>query len=318
MEFVCSARISIFTTSSNALGLWWKRHSFQPARAVPKQMAQNAQSNSTYLPPNKYSQEPEPIPRSATGCFKATPPSSYLSHNDTVNRVDHAAGGNSQPRRWTQEDQDESDKKEKNKAMKDLVQSWMDRLQLISVITTFFAAMEAQLLGITAADSPADAKQMAPSDQAANAGLAGALVIHVFAAILSFFAAFFLVRFRLKEAKHDEHKAENQPSSDKESQKAPPQRNQPIFSSNPHLETYGPWQGSQPPTVFLEYCHRLCLWTSAVGFILAMAGVLCLAWARMPLSVSIFCSACAGTCLLAGVVTVIISIVATPASQQQI
>ena len=34
----------------------------------------------------------------------------------------------------TQKDQDEADEKARQKAMKDLVQSWMDRLQLISVI----------------------------------------------------------------------------------------------------------------------------------------------------------------------------------------
>ena len=34
----------------------------------------------------------------------------------------------------TQEDQDETDADARKKAMKELVQSWMDRLQLISVI----------------------------------------------------------------------------------------------------------------------------------------------------------------------------------------
>lgn len=34
----------------------------------------------------------------------------------------------------TQEDQDETDAEARKKAMKELVQSWMDRLQLISVI----------------------------------------------------------------------------------------------------------------------------------------------------------------------------------------
>lgn len=104
----------------------------------------------------------------------------------------------SSPMTGTQEDQDETDSETRKKAMKDLVQSWMDRLQLISVIvstehtrvcglyltilrlvqTTFFAATEAQLLGITVSD---DSTAMNKILQAANAGLAGALVIHVFA-----------------------------------------------------------------------------------------------------------------------------------------
>ncbi|KAJ2955172.1 hypothetical protein NUW54_g14760 [Trametes sanguinea] len=91
----------------------------------------------------------------------------------------------------TQEDQDETDEKARRKAMSELVQSWMDRLQLISVITTFFAAMEAQLLGSTMPDDPT---KDPPADQVANAALTGALVVHVFAAIISFLAAFFLIR----------------------------------------------------------------------------------------------------------------------------
>jgi len=80
-------------------------------------------------------------------------------------------------RKWTQEDQDDSDAQTRKKAMKDLVQSWMDRLQLTSLITTFFAATEAQLLSTTVPD---DGSSLTSFEQAVNAGLAGALVIHVF------------------------------------------------------------------------------------------------------------------------------------------
>ncbi len=38
----------------------------------------------------------------------------------------------------TQEDQDETDEKARTKAMNELVASWMDRLQLISVIVRLF------------------------------------------------------------------------------------------------------------------------------------------------------------------------------------
>ncbi|KAI9067105.1 hypothetical protein FKP32DRAFT_1588917 [Trametes sanguinea] len=106
----------------------------------------------------------------------------------------------------TQEDQDETDEKARRKAMSELVQSWMDRLQLISVITTFFAAMEAQLLGSTMPDDPT---KDPPADQVANAALTGALVVHVFAAIISFLAAFFLIRYKLTVAKREERKVES-------------------------------------------------------------------------------------------------------------
>lgn len=41
----------------------------------------------------------------------------------------------------TQKDQDEEDDDTRKRAMKDLVQSWMDRLQLISVIVSIVSRM---------------------------------------------------------------------------------------------------------------------------------------------------------------------------------
>lgn len=51
--------------------------------------------------------------------------------------LNDAANGNADTtRKWTQEDQDQTDEKARRKAMSELVQSWMDRLQLISVIVS--------------------------------------------------------------------------------------------------------------------------------------------------------------------------------------
>ncbi|KAI0373403.1 hypothetical protein BV20DRAFT_1041875 [Pilatotrama ljubarskyi] len=223
-----------------------------------------------------------------------------------------AAGGgnaNADPmRKWTQEDQDETDEKARKKAMSELVQSWMDRLQLISVITTFFAAMEAQLLGSTMPDDPNEDPVI---DQLANATLTGALVVHVFAAIMSFLAAFFLIRYKLTVAKREERKVESgladaaassagqsrAPTSDSVEQASLP----PIFSSDPHLEQVGPFRRGQPPTHLLDHCHSLCMWLAAVGFVLALAGVLCFAWARLALSGGVFASVCVAVCLVSGV-----------------
>lgn len=170
-------------------------------------------------------------------------------------------------------------------------------------------------MGITVPDKNDGSSK--PSEKAANACLAGALVVHVFAgvgpsfvtppnlltvsflAILSFFAAFFLIRYRLREATREELKVE---LSD------PLQKNQPIFSSNPHLETVGPFRRGQPPIFLLENCHTLCMVLSGIGFILALAGVLCFAWARMPVSVSVFASACMGVCSLGGFFAVLFAI----------
>ena len=63
-------------------------------------------------------------------------PTTHLTHQGNVRvpqsgRVDTT---NPQSRAGTQEDQDETDEKARKKAMNELVASWMDRLQLISVI----------------------------------------------------------------------------------------------------------------------------------------------------------------------------------------
>ena len=120
------------------------------------------------------------------------------------------------------------------------------------------------------------------------------VVVHV--AILSFFAAFFLVRYRLKEATRAELKAEEGVKSDSMHSDSHSR----IFTSNPHLEPFGPFRRGQPPTQLLENCHALCMWLAAVGFVLAITGVVCFTWALLPGSVSIFASTCMGICLVGG------------------
>ncbi|KAI0090709.1 hypothetical protein BDY19DRAFT_936879 [Irpex rosettiformis] len=248
-------------------------------------------------------------------------------------------------RRWTQADQTRFDSEKKKKAVKELVTSWQDRLQLISIITTFFAGMEAQLLGVVTPD-PGEARSVQKIAQASVIGLSSALVVHTFAAILSFIAAFFLVRFRVKEAQHEEVKAElgvvsRQPTSQHgtgavNSGVATPENNGgkedsinnkncgqnsngnavkdqaqisaaeyilndlPIFSSDPHLEQVGPFHKHEPPIVLLDHCHLLCMMLSGLGFILAMLGIMCYVWARLPLSSRIVTSVFAGFCIALG------------------
>ncbi|KAI0795154.1 hypothetical protein C8Q75DRAFT_531374 [Abortiporus biennis] len=247
------------------------------------------------LTPRRMTEEPQPITRTPTNRVL------FGQFNAPENTANMQSVG-SQTRKLTQEDQDKVDDDARRKAMKELVGSWMDRLQLISVISTFFAATEAQLLGITTPDDSPDAfSNLRQSEIAANATLTGALVVHVYAAILSFFAAFFLVRYRLKEATVEEFKVEvTQKSADDIGSR-------PIVSTNPHLETVGFFRRGQPPFRFLEYCHSLCMWLAAIGFILALCGVICFAWARFPKSVSIFASVCAGVCSLLSAIAVVVS-----------
>jgi len=240
-------------------------------------------------------EEPRPISRTPTSLLIPRHPSYYVENGGArFGEAKTAPADLAAARKWTQEDQDEHDAEARQKAIKDLVQSWQDRLQLISVITTFFASTEAQLLA-AATPLPTDPDKNSGIVQTAAAALAGALVVHVSAAIVSFLAAFFLIRYRLEEAKREEQQAETglTPVSS--------QSNLRVLSTNPHLAQVGPFRRGQPPTLLLDHCHTLCMTLSAIGFLLAMAGVLCFVWARLPRSVGIFATACLGVCWIGGI-----------------
>ncbi|TFY50223.1 hypothetical protein EVG20_g11646, partial [Dentipellis fragilis] len=137
-------------------------------------------------------------------------------------------------KRRTQQDQDKDDDTARKKALKELVQSWMDRLQLISLITTFFAATEAQLLGST---TPNPDGPVSRTLIASNAGLVAALVLHVFAAIVSFLAAFYLIRYKVKEATVEELKAEGFPAASPGAAEAQSHTQDPLSGSHPPSQT---------------------------------------------------------------------------------
>ncbi|KAJ7209771.1 hypothetical protein GGX14DRAFT_632054, partial [Mycena pura] len=197
--------------------------------------------------------------------------------------------------------QNHEDEKARRDASKDLTQSWMDRLQLISVITTFFASTEAGMLQVT---TPGGGNTSSPaSTQVANSAFLGALVMHIWAAIISFLGAFFLVRYRLKEAKEEERQAIG--PSDKtyplardrtDESLASRLRLQPVWTTNPHLEPIGPFE-RQPPTHLLSRCHNLCILLTFVGFALALLGILSFAWGQNPVSVGVVTSVFTATCL---------------------
>ncbi|KAI0919044.1 hypothetical protein AcW1_003477 [Taiwanofungus camphoratus] len=248
-------------------------------------------------------EEPAPLLRATTSRLLLINPAVHWGREipDPENGAANNSGKESGPRRkWTQRDQDETDAELRRRIMKDLVQSWMDRLQLISVITTFFATMEAQLLVIT---TPDRGEKSPPIEQAANAGLAGALATHLFAAIVSFLSAFFLIRYRVREAKREEQKVETGITPPSTTSSELPV----IFSSNPHLEQVGPFSKRQPPTHLLHHLHSLCMGLAAVGFVLALTGTLCYTWARLPRSVSTFATACMGVCGVTTVFTIVLA-----------
>ena len=153
----------------------------------------------------------------------------------------------------------------------------------------------------------------------------------MYSAIISFLAAFLLVRYKLRVANIEEAEAEKPPKtvvdspismSAEDAERAELQRRgynsehqtdpipgiirlasplgpKPIYSSNPHLVQVGLFEG-HPPTHLLGRCHALCVVLTVAGFALVLMGILCFAWDRLPLSVSISSSVFMVLCLLAG------------------
>jgi hypothetical protein len=143
-------------------------------------------------------------------------------------------------------------------------------------------------------------------------------------AVLSFLAAFLLVRFKLQEATREELIAEGvklvssplggsvrvkdverdpvdadgrngttKPAVESKGLLVEP----PIISTDPHIEQVGPFMSSISSHL-LSRIHALCVAFAAIGFILAIAGIICYAWALHPTSVSVFTSACLGGAIL--------------------
>jgi hypothetical protein len=70
-----------------------------------------------------------------------------------------------------------------------------------------------------------------------------------------------------------------------------------IWSTNPHLVQVGPFRG-QPPANILGRCHSLSVFLATVGFVLAVVGIGCFAWARQSQSASIFTTICIGVSVM--------------------
>lgn len=97
-----------------------------------------------------------------------------------------------------------------------VVQVWLDRLQLISVITTFFSSTDGLLLSFTtnlAHIGSSDVSSWSNSTMLMNASVGGALIFHVCAAITSFIGSFVLIRYKLLNAKRNEHCVEVESAS---------------------------------------------------------------------------------------------------------
>ncbi|KAI0919055.1 hypothetical protein AcV5_002069 [Taiwanofungus camphoratus] len=89
-----------------------------------------------------------------------------------------------------------------------VVQVWLNRLHLISTITTFFASIDALLFSLASAATHVGERTYtgwSPIDQLTSASLAGALIFHVCSAIVAFVGSFVLIRLQLIDADQHAH-----------------------------------------------------------------------------------------------------------------
>ncbi|KAI0753137.1 hypothetical protein C8Q80DRAFT_495671 [Daedaleopsis nitida] len=83
-----------------------------------------------------------------------------------------------------------------------VVQVWLDRLQSMAVVTTFFLSIDGMLYSFPARSS--DSSLWSASDTLIIASLGGAIIFHVCASILAYCGAFVFIRYRLNDAEKQE------------------------------------------------------------------------------------------------------------------
>ncbi|EPQ55162.1 hypothetical protein GLOTRDRAFT_129454 [Gloeophyllum trabeum ATCC 11539] len=217
-----------------------------------------------------------------------------------------------------------------NQEMLQIVSIWTNRLSLISVVTTFFAGMDGTFLGFTAPFND----DTTNTSQLVHASLAGALVFHLFAAIISYIASFALIRYQLVDAEGEEVTENTDPQQDTEniaaSRKAThlntftkreaanlPQSESNAYSgvsaastssrirveqvrifsfakSKSKSPASSKKQEPRPPIALLLCVHTMCITLSSLGFALAVLGVMSYVWTSLARSVSIFTTVCLG------------------------
>ncbi|KAI8978279.1 hypothetical protein BD414DRAFT_421852 [Trametes punicea] len=85
-----------------------------------------------------------------------------------------------------------------------VVQVWLDRLQSMTVVTTFFVSVDSLLFSLTSSTRSSDLSAWSKRDEVINASLGGAIIFHVCSAIVAYIGSFVLIRYRLNNAEKAE------------------------------------------------------------------------------------------------------------------
>lgn len=194
-----------------------------------------------------------------------------------------------------------------------LVDAWMHRLQMITLVTTFLASIDGELFTLTsAAPSQVTANPSLKSQEFVYSCFSGALIFHVCASILGYTASFALIRYELVDSETTpgpQSNEQGQPSSPSEVRQgkqhlrlkptSPLEAVQILLPPSLRLQAHS--RTFTPPLALLSRCFYTTLALSGVGFILALLGITAYAWEGLQQNVGIFTTACLGISLLAGI-----------------
>lgn len=174
-----------------------------------------------------------------------------------------------------------------------LVAVWMQRLQMLTLITTFLASIDGELFVLTSTSS----QTTLDAQEFVYACFTGALVFHVCAAILGYVASFALIRYQIGDVA---------PSDTKNTERM-------LITIPPFDAVNGLLQmplnagiqvrsrTSIPPLDLLTRCYFTTLALGSVGFILILLGIAGYAWVILRRVVGIFTVVCLGVSIVASV-----------------
>jgi len=208
-----------------------------------------------------------------------------------------------------------------------LVNVWLSRMSLMSGITTFFAGIDGQLLAYAYPSTVTDS-QTDTGYRIAVTSLAGAMILHWMAAIISYIACFALYRYELVDARQEEvHNGVTALRTGIPSTKSyspllgsafsVPQLNAAyigVTQFHPYsFRVTGPGVTGSNASIEAPNTHGIpklpmnltavndaCVGITVVGFVLAILGILAYMWAFLPSYVSIFSTICLSISVLIG------------------
>ncbi|KAG2050241.1 hypothetical protein BDR06DRAFT_998722 [Suillus hirtellus] len=193
-----------------------------------------------------------------------------------------------------------------------LVAVWMQRLQTLTLITTFLASIDGDLFVLTSTSS----QTTLDAQEFVDACFTGALVFHVCAAILGYVASFALIQYQIGDV------APSDTKNTEVGEFSNPGLHQPeiVHGTQRMLITIPPFDAvngllqmplnlgiqirsrtSIPPLDLLTRCYFTTLALGSVGFILVLLGIAGYAWVILRQVVGIFTVVCLGVSIVASV-----------------